>query len=458
MNYSIILKSQLENNHRLDAEYYQSQYMEIRNILLDKFSGVKLEKLISAQVVTGSTPTQRDCRNDGTDIPFIKTDTVREGVVNFAFADYMPLKASIENSKPKAKDILVTIIGATQEIVGRAAFVYEDYPDMNINQNIARIRTGNTLNPYFLEAFLRGKYGRYQLWQQSRQTEQVNLNCREVEQIIIPQFNEDIYLEIQNLMTASRTAVIQSQEYYAQAENILLKTLGLINFQSESTNSCIVNLSDVQSVNRIDADYFQPKYAELIDRLKKFNSTPLTTVINNISAKFNPLAHPDQQFRYVELADIDSTIGIINNCSEMMGKEAPSRAKRLLKEGDVIVSSVEGSLNKTALVEKQYDGSLASTGFFQFRSNKFLPEVILIMAKSMVLQMQLTRECAGTILTAVPKESLNRILVPEVEDRIQKEIASLVKESHLARQKSKELLEQAKKTVEEMIEKRGDNI
>jgi len=198
MNYSIILKSQLENNHRLDAEYYQSQYMEIRNILLDKFSGVKLEKLISAQVVTGSTPTQRDCRNDGTDIPFIKTDTVREGVVNFAFADYMPLKASIENSKPKAKDILVTIIGATQEIVGRAAFVYEDYPDMNINQNIARIRTGNTLNPYFLEAFLRGKYGRYQLWQQSRQTEQVNLNCREVEQIIIPQFNEDIYLEIQN--------------------------------------------------------------------------------------------------------------------------------------------------------------------------------------------------------------------------------------------------------------------
>ena len=51
---------------------------------------------------------------------------------------------------------------------------------------------------------------------------------------------------------------------------------------------------------------------------------------------------------------------------KIKGDQAPSRARRILKENDVIVSSVKGSLEKVALVDKEYDGSLASTGFFQF--------------------------------------------------------------------------------------------
>ncbi|MFH7835763.1 MAG: hypothetical protein QXL51_04125 [Candidatus Aenigmatarchaeota archaeon] len=69
---------------------------------------------------------------------------------------------------------------------------------------------------------------------------------------------------------------------------------------------------------------------------------------------------------FVELADIDASIGIIQSSTNIISEEAPSRAKRILKKNDVIVSSVEGSLEKVALVDKQFEGSLASTGFFQF--------------------------------------------------------------------------------------------
>lgn len=68
----------------------------------------------------------------------------------------------------------------------------------------------------------------------------------------------------------------------------------------------------------------------------------------------------------------------------MLGKEAPSRARRVLKTGDVIVSSVEGSLGKVAFVDSAQDGYLASTGFFQFRSKEILPEALLMLAKSIV--------------------------------------------------------------------------
>lgn len=72
--------------------------------------------------------------------------------------------------------------------------------------------------------------------------------------------------------------------------------------------------------------------------------------------------------------------------------------------------------------------------------------------------MQLQKYCSGTILTAVPKDALNNIVVPVLPKSTQEKIAALVRKSHEARKKAKELLEEAKRKVEEMIEKGGGNL
>lgn len=95
---------------------------------------------------------------------------------------------------------------------------------------------------------------------------------------------------------------------------------------------------------------------------------------------------------------------------------------------------------------------LASTGFFQFRSEEILPEVLLILTKSIIFRWQLEKRCAGTILTAVSKESIKDIIVPIPQKTIQQKIAGLVRQSHEARKKAKQLLEEAKRKVEELIE------
>ena len=164
----------------------------------------------------------------------------------------------------------------------------------------------------------------------------------------------------------------------------------------------------------MDAEYFQPAYDEVIEKIKQYPNgfSKLLKHVENIKPNFDPPKYPDEDFCYVELADIDSSIGIIHSVNKVKEREAPSRARRLLKEGDVIVSSVEGSLEKVALVDKEHNGCLASTGFFQFRSLDILPEVLLIMSKTAILQLQLKKRCSGTILTAVPKESLRDIIMP----------------------------------------------
>lgn len=457
MTYSIIQKSQLEGALRIDAEYYQPKYFRINKIINSpELNAQKLKTLIMRQVVTGSTPKSRDCKLDGTDIKFIKTDTVREGQIIFDLADNLPLLQNRKNSEPRNGDILVTIIGATFDIVGRAARVFEDDPAMNINQNIALIRPCHKLKSNYLETFLRSKFGRLQLWQQCRQTEQVNLNCREVEEIKIPVPEIRIQEEIEQMVNTSRGLIEESKKIFQQAENLFLKELGLKEFELKNNLFSIVNLSDVKNYNRIDAEYYQPKFAELIKRLKENKLNPLTEIIENVPAKFDPQLFPEKEFNYVELSNIDSTLGIINGSSKIVGNKAASRAKRLLQKNDVIVSSVEGSLDKAALVADRQVNFLASTGFFQFRSKEILSEVLLVLAKSLVFQYQLKQRCAGTILTAVPQDSIKNILIPILPKSTQQKIAELVVKSHKSHQKSKELLEEAKRKVEELIEKPCD--
>ena len=158
--------------------------------------------------------------------------------------------------------------------------------------------------------------------------------------------------------------------------------------------------------------------------------------VENVKPDFDPSKYPDKIFSYVELADIDSSIGIIYGSNEIKGEEAPSRARRILRKNDVIASSVEGSLEKVALVDEEYEGSLASTRFFQFRSIKIFPEVLLVLSKSMVLQTQLKKECTGTILTAVPNEALKRILIPIIPKETNKR--SLLLSNDLMKQEEKQ--------------------
>ena len=259
--------------------------------------------------------------------------------------------------------------------------------------------------------------------------------------------------EIQQLSEESWKELINSKENYKKAEELLLEKLELKDFEKRNDLFSIVKLSDTQKANRIDAEYYQPKFYNLISRIKKFNNNKLKNVIEIVPAEFNPNNQSEKEYKYVELANINSSIGTIEGYSNVLGKEAPSRAKRLLKENDIIVSSVEGSLEKVALADEEQDGYIASTGFFQFRSKAILPEVLLVMAKSIIFQCQLLQRCSGTILTAVSEKSINDMIVPILPKPIQQKIADLVIKSHRARQKSKSLLVEAKRKIEEMIEK-----
>ncbi len=85
---------------------------------------------------------------------------------------------------------------------------------------------------------------------------------------------------------------------------------------------------------------------------------------------WNPATKPDSQFWYIDISAIDQETKIIKTAKQIYGKDAPSRARQLIKAGDILVSTVRPNLNAVAFVEDIFEGGTASTGFCVLRPRK----------------------------------------------------------------------------------------
>lgn len=207
------------------------------------------------------------------------------------------------------------------------------------------------------------------------------------------------------------------------------------------------NYADVQRAERIDADYFQPKYDDIVNAIKDY-SGGWETLGNLVQLKdtiFKPAS--ETEYRYIELANIGAN-GEITGCTTAQGKDLPSRARHLVCTGDVIVSSIEGSLDSIALIPEEYDGALCSTGFHVIRSDVLNAETLFSFLKSRAGQLQLKKGCSGTILTAINKSAFRKVVLPKITAEKQVEIQQQVAEAVHLRRQSNALIERSTQAVD----------
>lgn len=165
----------------------------------------------------------------------------------------------------------------------------------------------------------------------------------------------------------------------------------------------------------------------------------------------NYIPKDDVEYSYIEIASVEMQ-GNIGDCDRMYGSELPTRAKRLVFANDVIISSVEGSLSKCALVTKDYEGFICTNGFYVLTSEKINSETLIILFKSKPIQALLYRGCSGTILSAISKDELLKIPIPIINENIQERIKLYISESNMKRKNFKQMLKKAIHITEIAIE------
>ncbi|WP_200386714.1 hypothetical protein [Thiocapsa imhoffii] len=91
---------------------------------------------------------------------------------------------------------------------------------------------------------------------------------------------------------------------------------------------------------------------------------------------------PSNDFVYVDISSIDRENKTIHGAKTLQVDAAPSRAKQVLKSGDVLVSMTRPNLNAVALVKDNFDGAIGSTGFHILRSKWIKPEFLFFLVQT----------------------------------------------------------------------------
>ena len=344
------------------------------------------------------------------------------------------------------------------EWVGRTGIYYKnelDDRDYVFASYLVRFNTNdNIILPEYLNIFLNCKYGVLDIKRRARQSiNQTNVNPEEVKEMQIPILSMKLQNRLKEFLISASNKEKKSKGLYYSAEKLLLSELGLENFNPSNEKISIKTLKEsFLKTGRLDSEYYQPKYDDYLKKVFSYsNGYELLGKCCNIKDK-NFIPKDDEEYRYIELANVRSNAQI-TDCNIWLGKELPTRARRKVNTGDVIVSSIEGSLESCALITEEYNNSLCSTGFYVVNSEKLNSESLLTVFKSSLILNLMKKGCSGTILTNIAKEEFAKLPIPLLKQGVQDEIASYIKQSMGYSKKVKELLEISTKSVEIAIDK-----
>ena len=81
----------------------------------------------------------------------------------------------------------------------------------------------------------------------------------------------------------------------------------------------------------------------------------------------NPLLSPNTEFDYIDVSSVSNTTFEIEETQRLKGKDAPSRARKLVRTNDIIFATIRPTLQRIAVVPEHLDKQVCSTGYFVLR-------------------------------------------------------------------------------------------
>lgn len=458
IEYSEVSLSELGQDMRFDADYWEPSYLRNENTITTKKHSKTKE--IAPNPQYGISIAMNE---EGNGYSILKMDNIMEMLAEDKDAKFADISGKIFNQfQLKKFDVLFNRVNS-DEYVGRTGIYLLD-GSHTFASYLVRVDSGKAYTNCYITVYLNCKYGKTALQRVKRRAvNQANINAKELSNLNIPLPSDGLQKEIQTLIVEAQKQKVLSKQLYQEAELTLLTELGLENWKPKTKKFTLYGVSlevedtintaskeEIIKLDRIDSEYFEKHYYEIIKIIDNYSEVGL---LKNVCDLGERLTTPEKDLihKYIELANIGAN-GIIDGFTEELGKDLPSRARRLVKSNQVLISSIEGSLSSCALIPEELNNSFCSTGFYLIDSKKINSETLLVLFKTKPFQSLLKKSCSGTILTAISSRFLKNLTIPIIEISIQNKIKKKVKALMYANKKSKLLLKTSIRAVEIFIE------
>ena len=160
---------------------------------------------------------------------------------------------------------------------------------------------------------------------------------------------------------------------------------------------------------------------------------------------------PDREIRYVDISSVDSD-GTIHEGEMTTFAAAPSRARRLVRDGDVIVSTVRTYLRAIAPITKTDPNMVVSTGFAVVRPGERLdPRYAAYALQDSAFVEDVVAHSEGVAYPGIAPAKLATLRVPVVSRGLQTRIADYL-DTETARIDA--LIDRKQRFIDLLLEKR----
>lgn len=444
--WSTVSLSQMTHDLRWDAEHYRPEYLRQAKAVA-KFKTTALWKV--ADVSDGNhLSIAEDFCDEG--VRYLRGQDLSDFFVSDTDPIYIPEKnyAALARSHMFPGDVLVGIVGT----IGTVGLVTERHGKLTGNCKLAIVRA-KSLPAEYIAVYLSSRLGQYELARRTRGAVQMGLILPDLKELPLIEPGKALLNRVVFLVQNAQKKKKQATETIESAETRLMEALGLDQLDLMPQKCYVRRFRDLQTEARFDAEYFNPKYQRIIKRLREGGRT-LADVAPLSERAFDSVPRATgSTFRYIE---IGSLTGEGEAESETLDvADAPSRAAWIVKPGDVITSTVRPIRRLSALVRDGQDGCVCSSGFAVLTpkagADGIEPEVLLTYLRLPMIAELLDLHTTASMYPAIPIDRLLHIPIIVPDKSARKQIVAKVQEAMAARRESARLLEQAKKTVEEMI-------
>jgi len=437
---------------RIDAEYYDPYSVnlerKLKKIFYRKLSNFGLKVDVSAFYPSIAESYQHE------GIPFIRVSDVMEGFLKDEEMVFLPPEvvnkfSSIRKAHPY--DIIITKGGT----VGITTILPSKFPVYALSRDVILIKSSvlSKEKAISIMLFLISKYGKFQLLRGKSQQVQPHLTLPLVRGLLLPHFEvKDAIKDYEKSFCYFEL----SKSLYSQAEKLLLEELGLKDFKPKYELSYTANLFQAFVVHRIDAEYFQPVYHQLIKHLKNsLEVKPLKTFILDFQKgiEVGSENYQEEGKPFIRVSNL-SIHGFVERDQKYIDDELYQTLKDIYepKVGDFLLTK-DATPGIAYVVKEPVEGVIAS-GILKLKidEEKIDKEYLALCINSLVGKLQIERDGGGSVIIHWKPEQIKNLQIPILPPETQQRIAELVKQSHEARRKAKGLLEEAKRKVEEAVE------
>lgn len=450
MQVSYVNYSDLNPEFRIDAEYYRAAVLERLNLLKHR-NNDNLNNLVNFVVGPFGSTVTVEKYVEQSDYKYIRNKDINDFRIN----NHEPALISKEvwSSLPQfhiqENDLLITVVGT----LGKVA-IATNKDNKSIFSCKSTILRTKRINPFYLLTYMNTDTGKLFSLRGKRGAIQEGLNLIDLKEIQVFIPSTKFQSTIEKVVRDSFEKIEQSERIYHTALSLLLSELGLLNWHPKHGLTFIKNYSDTVQAGRIDAEYYQPKYGEIINAIKRYSGgwdTLGNLVTLKKSIEVGSSEYLDEGIPFIRVSNLSPfEITKEKYISEKLYREIKQHQPHRRE----ILFSKDATPGIAYYLNEMPEKMIPSGGVLRLnnKTDKINNEYLTLVLNSILTKEQVNRDVGGSVILHWRPDQVKDTVIPILPEEAQSEIKGKVIESSNLRKQSKHLLECAKEAVEIAIE------